>query len=77
MPSRTSTIAPLEGVDRSLFQTPATCQWIRDANHLVIVGPTGTGNSWLVCALGNTACRDRFSVFQASIPPVRRFRASA
>nr|WP_271520921.1 ATP-binding protein [Bradyrhizobium sp. CCBAU 53380] len=50
---------------------------MRDANHLVIVGPTGTGNSWLVCALGNTACRDRFSVFQASIPPVRRFRASA
>lgn len=39
-----------------------TCQWIRDANHLVIVGPTGTGKSWLACALGNKACRDGFSV---------------
>ena len=50
------------GLDRSLFQTLGTCQWIRDANHLVIVGPTGTGKSWLACALGNKACRDGFSV---------------
>lgn len=46
------------GLDRSLFQNLGTCQWIRDANHLVIVGPTGTGKSWLACALGNKACRD-------------------
>ena len=50
------------GLDRSLFQTLATSQWIRDSNHLVIVGPTGTGKSWLACALGNKACRDGFSV---------------
>lgn len=50
------------GLDRSLFQSLATCQWIREANHLVIVGPTGTGKSWLACALGNKACRDGFSV---------------
>src|ERR1700746_3779729 len=30
------------GLDRSLFQTLASCQWIRDANHLVIVCPTAT-----------------------------------
>nr|WP_249815537.1 ATP-binding protein [Bradyrhizobium sp. 168] len=48
------------GLDRSLFQNLATSQWIRD--HLVIVGPTGTGKSWLACALGNKACRDGFSV---------------
>ena len=50
------------GLDRSLFQTLATSQWVRDANHLAIVGPTGTGKSWLACALGNKACRDGFSV---------------
>ncbi|MGY3238264.1 DNA replication protein DnaC [Bradyrhizobium sp. USDA 4472] len=50
------------GLDRSLFQNLATSQWIREANHLVIVGPTGTGKSWLACALGNKACRDGFSV---------------
>jgi DNA replication protein DnaC len=50
------------GLDRSLFQTLATGQWIRDCNHLAIVGPTSTGKSWLACALGNKACRDGFSV---------------
>src|SRR5437588_5574296 len=50
------------GLDRSLFQNLVTCQWIRDSNHLVIVGPIGTGKSWLAWALGNKACRDGFSV---------------
>lgn len=50
------------GLDRSLFQNLASSQWIRDCNHLAIVGPTGTGKSWLACALGNKACRDGFSV---------------
>jgi DNA replication protein DnaC len=56
------------GLDRSLFQNLGTCQWIRDANHLVIVGPTGTGKSWLACALGNKACRDGFSVLYKRAP---------
>src|SRR6478752_4838464 len=56
------------GLDRSLFQTLATCQWIREANHLVILGPTGTGKSWLACALGNKACRDGFSVLYKRAP---------
>jgi DNA replication protein DnaC len=50
------------GLDRSLFQTLTTCQWIRDHHHLTIVGPTGTGKSWLACALGHKACRGGFSV---------------
>ena len=56
------------GLDRSLFQTLATSQWIRDYNHLAIVGPTGTGKSWLACALGNKACRDGFSVLYKRTP---------
>jgi DNA replication protein DnaC len=50
------------GLDRTLFSKLATCQWIRDHQHLVMVGPTGTGKSWLACALGHKACRDGFSV---------------
>jgi DNA replication protein DnaC len=50
------------GLDRSLFQMLTTNQWLREHNHLAIVGPTGTGKSWLACALGNKACRDGFSV---------------
>src|ERR1700722_365368 len=50
------------GLDRALFQALATNQWVHEHNHLAIVGPTGTGKSWLACALGNKACRDGFSV---------------
>jgi DNA replication protein DnaC len=35
---------------------------VHEHNHLAIVGPTGTGKSWLACALGNKACRDGLSV---------------
>jgi DNA replication protein DnaC len=56
------------GLDRSLFQALTTCQWIRDHHHLTIVGPTGTGKSWLGCALGHKACRDGFSVLYKRAP---------
>jgi DNA replication protein DnaC len=50
------------GLDRALFQKLATCEWVRDYHHLVVVGPTGIGKSWLACALGHKACREGFSV---------------
>ena len=45
-----------------MFLKLAGCDWIRQCQHLVIGGPTGTGKSWLACALGHKACRDGFSV---------------
>jgi DNA replication protein DnaC len=50
------------GLDRALFHKLAGCDWIRHSQHLVIGGPTGTGKSWLACALGHKACREGFSV---------------
>ena len=52
----------------ALFQKLATCEWIRDHQHLAIVGPTGIGKSWLACALGHKACRDGFSVLYKRAP---------
>jgi DNA replication protein DnaC len=46
------------GLDRALFQKLASCEWVRDHHHLVVVGPTGIGKSWLACALGHKACRE-------------------
>jgi DNA replication protein DnaC len=56
------------GLDRALFQTLATSQWVREHQHLAITGPTGTGKSWLACALGHRACRDGFSVLYKRAP---------
>jgi DNA replication protein DnaC len=49
-------------LDRALFQKLASCEWVRDHHHLVVVGPTGIGKSWLACAFGHKACREGFSV---------------
>lgn len=50
------------GLDRALFQTLASCQWVRDHYHVLVIGPSGVGKSWLACALGQRACREGFSV---------------
>ena len=50
------------GLDRALFHRLATCEWIREHHHLVMIGPTGIGKSWLACALGHKACREGLSV---------------
>ena len=56
------------GLDRSLFQKLASCDWIRHSQHLVLSGPTGVGKSWLACALGNKACREGFSALYRRAP---------
>ena len=42
--------------------------WVRQHRNLLIGGPTGTGKTFLACALGQSACEQGFSV--------RYFRAS-
>ena len=42
--------------------------WIGRRQDLLITGKTGTGKSWLACALGNKACRDDRSVLYHRVP---------
>ena len=50
------------GLDRALFLSLASCDWIREHRHCLITGPCGVGKSWLACAFGDKACRDNLSV---------------
>ena len=36
--------------------------WVIHSQNLFITGPTGTGKTWLACALGNQMCRQGRSV---------------
>jgi len=56
------------GLDRALFAKLATGEWIARRQDLLITGKTGTGKSWLACALGHKACRDDRSVLYHRVP---------
>lgn len=50
------------GLSKSVIQTLSSCQWIREAQNLLLMGPTGTGKSYLASAFGHKACLEGFSV---------------
>src|SRR5215469_13887061 len=50
------------GLDRKLFRTLASSEWVRQKLNLILTGPTGVGKTWIACALAQKACRDGFSV---------------
>jgi len=56
------------GLDKALFAKLATGEWIARRQDLLITGKTGTGKSWLACALGHKACRDDRSVLYWRVP---------
>jgi DNA replication protein DnaC len=56
------------GLDRTLVLRLASGAWIRESTTLLIVGPTGTGKTYLACALGHAACRQGLSVRYLRLP---------
>jgi len=53
---------PSRGLDKATIRDLFTCHWIGQHHHLILTGATGTGKSWLACALGNQAAREGYSV---------------
>ncbi|MCY0993106.1 ATP-binding protein [Nannocystis sp. ILAH1] len=47
-------------LDKPLIRQLATCNWVAQHQNIAITGPTGTGKSFLACALAQHALRRRY-----------------
>lgn len=52
--------APDRNLNRGLIERLASCDWIRNGEYCVITDATGSGKTWLACALMNAAIRADF-----------------
>ena len=48
------------GLDKSLMLSLGTCRWIDEHLNILLTGPTGTGKSFIACALAHRACMEGF-----------------
>jgi DNA replication protein DnaC len=46
------------GLDKTQFLTLSSCRWIEEHNNVLITGYTGTGKTYLACALAQMCCRN-------------------
>ena len=56
------------GIDKSVILSLANCDWLREAQNIMITGPTGAGKTYLACALANRACRQGYSSLYIRAP---------
>lgn len=50
------------GLNKAVMASLIGCEWIRQAQNLILTGATGCGKTWIACALGHQACRQGLSV---------------
>jgi DNA replication protein DnaC len=56
------------GLDRAQLASLASCEWIAAAQNLLVHGPTGSGKTFLACALAHQACRQGVSALYVRAP---------
>lgn len=44
-------------LERATVRGLATCRWVQEHQHVIVTGATGTGKTYLACALAQQACR--------------------
>ncbi len=56
------------GIDKSIILKLSGCDWIRNAQNIIITGPTGVGKTYLACAMANRACRKGLAAIYKRTP---------
>src|SRR3972149_4520209 len=60
---------PQRPLDKALLRQLATGRWIAAHHNVVVTGPTGTGKTFVACALAHQACRTGSPVPYRPVPP--------
>lgn len=55
-------------LDKAQILRFATCQYIDEGHHIILKGASGSGKTFLACALGNAACRKFKTVRYIRLP---------
>jgi DNA replication protein DnaC len=50
------------GIEKSMVLKLASCSFVEEHRNVLVTGMTGTGKSYLACALGQQACRKGYRV---------------
>lgn len=56
------------GLERTTIRRLGTCDWLRKHEHVLVVGPTGVGKTFVACALAHKACRDGYTAMYRRFP---------
>jgi DNA replication protein DnaC len=55
-------------VDKAVVRTLATCRWISEHQTVIVTGATGTGKSYIACALAHQAWRKGLRAMYRRVP---------
>lgn len=55
-------------LDKAVVRQLATCRWVQEHQVITISGMTGTGKSYLACALAHQACRKGYRALYRRAP---------
>jgi len=65
------------GLDKSVLRSLGTCDWVRKHQNVLVIGPTGTGKTYIACALAHRACREGLSALYLRTPALYNTLAMA
>lgn len=55
-------------LDKAVVRTLGTCRWIAEHQTVIVTGATGTGKSYIACALAHQACRKGLRAMYRRVP---------